>query len=29
LLAAAEYYLRVEGFTLSQVLENRLREAAS
>jgi glutamate formiminotransferase len=29
LLAAAEYYLQVEGFTLSQVLENRLREAAS
>ncbi len=27
LLAAAEYYLRVEGFTLSQVLENRLRDS--
>jgi glutamate formiminotransferase len=26
LLAAAEYYLQIEGFTASQVLENRLRE---
>ncbi len=26
LLAAAEYYLQIEGFTPSQVLENRLRE---
>jgi len=28
LLAAAEYYLQVEGFTLSQVLEHRLRESS-
>ena len=27
LLAAAEYYLQIEGFKTTQVLENRLRDA--